>query len=137
MADKNLRIDIVTPEGIVYSGAVQSCTAPGMDGQFSVLNNHTMLLAHLDIGELRLEFQEGTRHMATSGGLLEVKENIISIIVETAEWARDIDLERAKSAEKRARERLHSKEGVDHLRAQFALARALNRIKVASYIKMS
>jgi F-type H+-transporting ATPase subunit epsilon len=136
MPDHNLQIDVVTPEGVVYSGAAKSCTAPGSDGQFSILYDHTALLAHLDIGELKFELEENDRHMATSGGLLEVKDNFISIIVETAEWAGDIDLERAQSAEKRARERLRSKEGVDAIRAQLALARAINRVKVASYIKM-
>ena len=71
--------------------------------------------------------------MATSGGFLEVTDNNINIIVEAAEWAENIELDRARESENRARKRLDDqKDDVDIMRAQMALARALNRIKVAS-----
>ena len=77
---------------------------------------------------------DGEKLLATSGGFLEVKNNRISLVVESAEFAEQIDVERAKSAEKRAKERLAKKGEVDMLRAEMALTRALNRLKVSSQI---
>ena len=128
----DLNIEIVTPDGIAYTGALTSCTAPGVDGQFQILSGHAPLLANLQIGEIKVQNNDGTRILATSGGFLEVKDNNISIIVESAEFADNIDIARAKEAEKRARRRLKEKEDVDPIRADLALLRALNRLKVSS-----
>jgi F-type H+-transporting ATPase subunit epsilon len=129
-----LNVEIVTPYGVVYTGDIKACTAPGADGLFQILNEHADFLSNLEIGEIKVEGSDGVKLLATSGGFLEVKDNIISIVVETAEFASEIDIERAKSAEQRARMRLESKEEVDFLRAEMALARALNRLKIASQI---
>lgn len=130
-----LHIDVVTPKGMQFSGEAISCTAPGLDGEFQVLKDHAALVTQLVIGELRFDIDGKARWMATSGGFLEVQDNKISIIAETAEWAEDIKLERAHESESRARKRLEAEaENIDVLRARMALARALNRIKVTSYL---
>jgi F-type H+-transporting ATPase subunit epsilon len=127
-----LNVEIVTPDGIVFAGEVTSCTAPGVSGQFQILKNHAPYLAILQIGEIKVEMEDGIKPFATSGGFLEVKDNIISIIVESAEFADDIDVSRAKEAEKRARERLEEKGDIDLAKAELSYLRALNRLKVAS-----
>ncbi len=129
-----LNVEIVTPDGIVFTGEVTACTAPGVKGQFQILTGHAPFLANLQIGEIKVEKHDGSRIIATSGGFLEVKDNIISIIVESAEFADDIDVARAKEAEGRARKRLEDKGDIDLIRADFALLRALNRLKVSSKI---
>ena len=124
-----LSLDIVTPAGVKYTGDVISCIAPGIDGKFQVLTNHANLLAKLAIGEVAVQLSNKTRFMSTGGGLLEVKENKISIMVESAEWAEDIDLQRAQAAKERAKHRLEEQDAdIDVPRAKLALARALNRI---------
>jgi F-type H+-transporting ATPase subunit epsilon len=128
-----LYIDIVTPGGKVFSGEIKSCTAPGADGEFCILENHTALLSALGIGIIKMESAEGKKSLATSGGFLEVLDNRISVIVETAEWADQIDVARAKVAADRAKKRLEQKQDVDIARARAALTRALNRLKVASH----
>jgi F-type H+-transporting ATPase subunit epsilon len=127
-----LNVEIVTPDGIAFAGEVTSCTAPGANGQFQILKDHAPFLAILQIGELRVQMQDGEKLLATSGGFLEVKDNIISIIVESAEFADDIDVSRAKEGEKRARERLDEKGEIDLAKAEVSYLRALNRLKVAS-----
>jgi F-type H+-transporting ATPase subunit epsilon len=127
-----LSIEIVTPDGIAFAGEVTACTAPGIDGQFQILNGHAPFLSILQIGELRVQMQSGEKLLATAGGFLEVKDNIITIIVESAEFAEDIDISRAKEAEKRAREKLDDKGDIDLARAELSYLRALNRLKVAS-----
>jgi F-type H+-transporting ATPase subunit epsilon len=128
-----LSIDIVTPGGKVFSGEIKSCTAPGADGEFCILENHTALLSALGIGIIKIEMAEGKKMLATSGGFLEVLNNKISVMVETAEWAEQIDVERAKAAAERARKRLEQKQDVDSARARAALSRAMNRLKVSSH----
>ena len=127
-----LNVEIVTPYGIVFSNTAQSCQAPGAEGQFQVLDKHADLLSVLNIGEIRLKTESGEVALATSGGYLEVRKNKISIVVESAELSGQIDVDRAKSAEKRAKERLIKKGDIDVVRAQLSLARSLNRIKIAS-----
>ena len=130
----SLSVEIVTPYGLKFTGEAQSCTAPSPDGIFQILPGHAPLLSLLDVGEIKLLIENRIRYMATSGGFLEVKANHVTIMAETAEWAEDILIDRAQEAEKRARERLAHDEGIDAARAQLALARALNRIRVASHI---
>jgi F-type H+-transporting ATPase subunit epsilon len=133
MADLN--VEIVTPDGPVFTGKVVSCTAPGTNGQFQILVGHAPFLANLQIGEIKLQKNnEDQKKLATSGGFLEVKDNNISIIVESAEFADDINVARAKEAEKRARKRLEEKDNIDLVRVDLALLRALNRLKVSSHL---
>jgi F-type H+-transporting ATPase subunit epsilon len=127
-------VEIVTPAGIVFTGDVDSCTAPGTTGQFQILKNHAPFLSNLVIGAIKIEKPEGAEMLATSGGFLEVNDNKVSIIAETAEFADKIDVKRAEEAEKRARAKLSEKEDIDIERAKLALFRALNRLKIASKI---
>ena len=128
------KLEIVVPEGLFYSGEVNFCTLPGVNGQFQILNNHTSLISRLDIGGIKLQLKDKERVISTSGGIVEVKDNQTSIIVESAEWADEIDISRAKAAKERAEQRLKSKDTIDIDRAKMALARAFNRIKIASKI---
>jgi F-type H+-transporting ATPase subunit epsilon len=132
MSDSSLHIDIVTPTGKVFSGEIKSCTAPGVDGEFCILENHAALLSALNVGRIKIESAGEKKNLATSGGFLEVINNCISIMVETSEWAEQIDVERARAAADRARKRIAQKEDIDVPRARLALARALNRLKVSS-----
>jgi F-type H+-transporting ATPase subunit epsilon len=129
-----LYIDIVTPSGSVFSGEIKSCTAPGTEGEFCILDKHTALLSALGIGIIKIELAGGKKFLATSGGYLEVYANRIGVMVETAEWAQEIDVARAKAAAERARKRLEQKQDIDIARARAALSRALNRLKASSHI---
>ena len=128
----DFKVEIVTPDGIKVSGEITSCVAPGVEGQFQILTGHAPLLSLLEIGEIKIEKPEGSRLLASSSGFLEVNDNLVSIVVESAEFAEDIDVNRAKSAEERAKKRLDAKEEMDIERAKFAMLRALNRIKISS-----
>ncbi len=133
MADKSFKLEIVTPKKIVFSGDVTSFSAPGVVGGFQVLKSHAPLLSNIAIGEVKLVDQSGTEsRYATSGGFVEVHENTVMLLAETAERSDEIDVERAESARDRARKRLTEKAGdTDIDRARLALYRAMNRLKVA------
>jgi len=135
MNANNLIVEITTPQKKRTFEEVISCSAPGVKGSFQVLFNHAPLLSQLGIGEIKIETGEGQFYFATSGGFLEVLNNRVSLLLETCESADEIDIQRAESAAERARRRLKEREkDLDETRAEVALARALNRLRVARKI---
>jgi F-type H+-transporting ATPase subunit epsilon len=132
MAEK-LRLDMVTPYKQVLSQEVDEVTAPGTIGEFGILPGHTPLLTTLKIGEL--SYRQGAEifHVAVNWGYVEVEEDKVTVLVETAEPADEIDLERAKAALGRAEEAIRklTPEDKDFLAQQAAVERALIRIQVA------
>ncbi len=133
MADKIFQLDIVTPRKVVFSDQVASVSAPGEKGGFQVLIDHAPLLSSLIVGEIRITGKDGsTARYATTGGFLEVRSNKVILLAETAEKAGEIDVKRAEASRERAKKRLHEREpGTDLVRAESALNRALNRLRVA------
>ena len=105
MAEK-LKLEMVTPYKRVLSVEVDEVTAPGAVGEFGVLPDHTSLLTTLKVGELTYKQGNETFHVAVNWGYVEVEDNVMTVLVETAEPADQIDLERAKAALARAEEAL-------------------------------
>ncbi|NVL90247.1 MAG: F0F1 ATP synthase subunit epsilon [Desulfobacterales bacterium] len=134
MAGK-LMLEVVTPDGSVVSDEAQIVVAPGAYGEFGVLPGHTTFLTTLKIGMLRYNDQGGNERLVfVNGGFAEVMLNKVTVLAESADRRRDIDVERAKAALKRAQERLPEgarREDVDFRRAQVALQRALARVRIA------
>ena len=133
MAEKTFHLEIVTPKRIVFKGEVTSFSAPGIDGGFQVLHGHAPLLATITIGKVKLSEAGGTEfHYAVSGGFVEVRDNNVILLAETAERTDEIDVERVKAARDRAMKRIAEKyPETDIERAKLALYRALNRLKIA------
>ena len=136
MADKAFRLEIVTPKKVAFSGDVTSFSAPGVVGGFQVLKSHAPLLSNIAVGEVKLVDLAGNEsHFATSGGVVEVHDNKVIMLAETAERSDEIDVARAEAARDRARKLLADKKAdVDFDRARLALFRALNRLKVANQL---
>lgn len=131
MAEK-LKLEMVTPYKRVLSEEVDEVTAPGSIGELGLLPGHTPLLTNLKIGELSYRKGGQNFHVAVNWGYLEVENDTVTVLVETAEPADQIDLERAKAALGRAEEALKklTPEDKDFLIMQAALERALIRIQV-------
>jgi F-type H+-transporting ATPase subunit epsilon len=128
-----LHLEVVTPDNVVVSQDVETVVAPGLMGEFGVLEGHVPFLTGLVSGELRYTAGGKVERLAVSTGFSEVSNNNVSILVNSAERAAEIDVERARRALERARERLAKAkaEDVDFARAEAALKRALMRLKVA------
>ena len=129
-----LYLEIVTPERVVVSQEVDMVVAPGSEGEFGVLPDHINFLTGILPGEVRFDYKKKREHLAVSNGFAEVSENKVSLLAQSAEKAGEIDLDRAKKAMERAKERLSiDKENtdIDFQRAELALNRAINRIKIA------
>ncbi|GBC94924.1 ATP synthase epsilon chain [bacterium HR16] len=128
---KVFHLEVVTPDRALLSEDVVSIVAPGVEGYLGVLANHAPLVTELDIGILRIRYPDDTEeNVAVSGGFMEVANNRVLVLADAAERPQDIDIQRAKEALIRARQRLHDPT-MDHERARAALERAINRLKVA------
>ena len=134
MAEKLFKLEIVTPKKVAFSGDVVSFSAPGVVGGFQVLYNHAPLLSEIGIGEVKLRNPDGNEvRFATSGGFVDVLNNHVTLLAETAERADEIDKVRAEAAKERASKRLSAQQyETDFDRARIALLRALNRLRIAS-----
>lgn len=133
MYEKAFQLEILTPSKIIFKGEATSLTAPGALGGFQILHDHAPFLSSLHVGEIKVKDQNGkdTRY-ATSGGFVEVKQNHVVVLAETAESAAEIDVDRAKAAKARAEERLRArKDALDVARAEASLARAVNRLRIS------
>ena len=132
MSDK-LKLKMVTPYKRVLSEEVEELSAPGSLGEVGVLPGHTPLLTTLNVGELTYKKDGETFHVAVNWGYVEVEDDTVTVLVETAEPADQIDLERAKAALGRAEEALKtlSQEDKNFAVMEAALERAVIRIQVA------
>ncbi len=129
-----LHLEVVTPEKVLVSREVDTVVAPGTEGEFGILPGHIPFLSGIIPGEMRYEADGKKEFLAVAEGFSEVSEDRVSVLVDAAERATDIDIERAKNALERARERLARERGaedVDFLRAELSLRRAIARLKVA------
>ncbi len=123
---------IVTPSSMAFEGEVRSVLAPGSDGYFEVLIGHVPMLTSLRPGILTIRNDDGRKRYTVSGGFVEVLRTQMTVLAETIEEVSAIDVDRARQAEERARQRLESSDdSVDIERAKTSLNRALNRIKAS------
>jgi F-type H+-transporting ATPase subunit epsilon len=130
-------LNIVTPEGRVYQGRVESIVLPGSHGDFGVLGGHERFLAPLRVGEIEIRDERGQRFAAVSGGFADVSGDQVVVLAETCELAERIDGARAERARERAQRELGRlrESGAEDQRfrlEQAALERALARIQTAA-----
>jgi len=133
-----LYLEIITPEKVLESREVDMVIAPGTEGEFGLLPGHISFLSGIVPGELRYYDGNSWEYMCVSTGFAEVSDDRVSILVNSAERAANIDFDRAQSALDRAKERLakdRDSKDVDFLRAESALKRAVARIKVVKKIQ--
>jgi len=130
---ETLYFQVVSPYGTVINTDVQFVVVPGAEGELGFLPNHAPLISTLEIGVIRYTVDEKVKKMAVSGGFVEVADNKVVILAETAELAECIDVARAQAAKARAEKRLQDKQSeTDLKRADLALRRAVARLNAAS-----
>ena len=134
MLERRLYLEIRTPQKLIYEGEVTSIKAPGELGSFEIRGGHIPFLTVLQTGEIRIRETDMPQSIATGGGVFEVLRTGVTVLADTAEWAYNIDAERAEAARQRAQKLLASREpSIDRSRAEAALARAVNRIRIGSH----
>jgi len=129
----SLTLRVITPDRIVLDTTAEVVRLPAVDGSLGVLWNHAPMVAALDMGVMSYRADGADRPLFVSGGFVEVRDNTVRVVSEAGERPEEIDVERARAAEQRARQRLeewrHGTEPVDLLRAELALRRAIFRLR--------
>jgi len=134
---KTVKLEIVTPECLFYSGDVNLVIVRTLSGDEGFMAGHTWACKILDVGELW--FQEAGskeyKFLAAAQGFIEVRDSIL-VFLDAAEWPADIDLERASGEKERAELWLqqHQSEEEDEeliIEAKASLQKQLSRMKIA------
>ena len=124
---------VLAADRAFYDGDCESLTVPTSDGELGILAHHSNLVAAVIPGALRARLPDGRfAEAAISGGLLKVEDGDVLLLADSVERPEEIDAERARRAEARAREALLQQRSIQEYRgAQAHLARALNRLKLS------
>jgi F-type H+-transporting ATPase subunit epsilon len=131
-----IRLEIVTPEKMVFSEDVDAILAWGVDGQLGILPHHAPLMTMLQPGDLLIRRENKEEYLTISGGFLEVRPDKVVVLADACERAEEIDVARAEAAKQRAQEALKTAAtGMDAAAAEAALRRSLARLRAAEKIR--
>jgi F-type H+-transporting ATPase subunit epsilon len=128
-----LRLEVVSPDGRVFTDDVDMVVVPGIEGELGILPHHTPLVTALGVGELRIRRAGTVQFMLISGGFVEVRPDKVVIMALVAEHSDEIDAAGAAEARRRAEadlEEVH--DPVDLARVRAALQTALMRERIAT-----
>ena len=128
-----LQLEVVTPERRVLSEAVEAVTAPGLGGELGILPGHTSLISQLQTGVLSYTSSGKTLQLHVSGGFIEVKDDVVSVLAEVAERPEEIDAARARLAREHVEKQLTAWSGTeeDFEQARAKLERSVVRLQLA------
>ena len=130
MAD-TLKIDIVTPEGLVFSEDATAVGLPTLDGAIGVLPHHVHLMTQIVPGEMTIRTTAGDRHLAIGEGLAEITAHQVTVVTDMAVAVDRIDEAKAEEARERAAARLRDKISDEEVASVNAsLARSLAQLRV-------
>jgi len=125
-----LHVEVVAAERSILSEEADEVQADTTQGQIGILPRHAPMLTILVAGTVRLIRGDDEEILAVGGGFLEVVENNVVVLADSAERAEEIDVARAEEARRRAAERLQGRgPDLDHDRARASLARSLSRLR--------
>jgi len=127
-----LSVEIITGERVVYQqDDVNMVVAPGSEGSLGILPSHAPLISLLAEGELRVKKDSSEESLVVFGGFIEVLDDKVVILADSAERAGEIDLERAAAARQDAEEALRNRaQVVDLAEVEESLRRAAIRERI-------
>lgn len=130
VATEKLTLEVAVPQRLVVREDVDEVQVPASDGYVGILPDHAPMITELGIGVLSFKKDGKTRYMALNGGAMEVLPDHVRILADTAEWAEEIDVQRARQALHRANDLLqeHTME-IDVEEALAAIRRAEARLE--------
>ena len=132
---KKLNLKIITPQKVLLEEEVDAVYSHSVEGEFGILPDHVSYMTPLDVGATEYIKNNQKEFICTIGGILQVKDNLVTILSDNAEFGEQIDITRANAAKERAETRLRTgATDVDADRAHAALSRAIARIHAASKI---
>ena len=134
MDNKSLQFTVVTQEKTVYSKTADSVTAKTALGEITILPHHDNLVTLIEPGEIKIHNGSERIALATSGGFLEVNNNVVTILADSAELPSDINIEEAEKARQEALAVMQGKSSnLTFDEALKALEYARTRLRVAEH----
>lgn len=132
MKNENFSLRLISPSGVVYDEEATEITLPTASGQIGVLANHEPLITLLKPGEIIIKNRDKTHELATEGGVVEIANNVVKILADTAEDAHNLDELKILEAKKAAEERLkNAADDVEFADAAAHLEKQLAMLKLA------
>ena len=136
-----LTVNIVTPDGIIYSHHAVYVEMRATDGNMTIMYDHMPIVAPLEISDVKIKRGQDMNNrldeIAVNGGYVEFSNNVATIIADSAERARNIDAERAQAAKQRAEKQIEEAKAKHDdrtmLENEIALRRAINRLNVRNH----
>ena len=130
-------LQILTPDKEFYNGETENLIVRTTVGDKGILAKHEEYVAALPIGKLKVKIDGAFRIAAVSEGIVKVGKDKTVVLVQSCEWADEIDVERAKAAKETAEARLKAAQAEDkeYLMAEYKLKRAINRIEASEQFK--
>ena len=126
-----MKLEIVTPEGVIYSEDVEMVGLQTLDGQIAVLPHHVRLMTQMLPGEMKVRRDGLEQFLAVGEGLVEVTGDRVAIATDMAIAAENIDEAKAEEARRRAEARLRDKLADEEVASVNAmLARSLAQLRV-------
>jgi len=127
-------LEVLTPDRKFFSGEAEGVVFKSVDGEMGVLARHAPTVAAVSVGPLRINAQGKWIEALVTDGFAEIMPDKVVILVDTAEYPEEIDINRAKSAKDRAQERLQKQlSQIEYTRSKAALSRAMARLKIANH----
>ena len=128
MATSSFYLKVISANRVFFAGKCRSLIVPEFDGQKEILAHHEDMVIAIDEGQMKFQ-PEGSDewiHAVVGMGFVEIVNNRVTLLVETAEKPEEIDVRRAEEAKQRAEERLRQKQSIhEYYHSRAALARAM------------
>lgn len=125
------KLEILTPDKLFFDGETENLIVRTTVGDKGILARHEDYVAALPIGKMKVKIDGSFRTAAISEGMIKVSRDKTVVLVQSCEWADEIDIDRAKAAKEKAEEKMKQadKDDKSYLIAEYKLKRALNRIE--------
>ena len=135
MASNSFYLKIIAANRVFYSGRCRSIIVPEYDGQKEILAHHEDMVIAVNDVEMRFqpEGRDNWEYAAVGIGFVEIVNNRVTLLVESAERPEEIDVARAREAKERAEEQMRQKQSIhEYYHSRASLARAMARLKATS-----
>jgi F-type H+-transporting ATPase subunit epsilon len=136
MANKYFPLRILSPQGTIYDGEVESVSLPGYSGMITILSGHMPLLTRLEEGEIEIRNESSSVSVVTSGGFLEIKNNTALVLSDYAIRAESIEIAMAEEKKREAEDKLREKRDMTGFtQAEKALRISTLELKIAAKMR--
>ena len=128
-------LKVIASDKVFFDGKCGIIIVPALDGEQAIMSHHEDMVIAIDEGEMRFR-PEGTdnwEYAVVGMGFVEIVNNRVTLLVETAERPEEIDVARAREAKERAEEQMRQKQSIrEYYHSRASLSRAMARLKGTS-----